>query len=361
MTGVLVTIDTPDGPRDLSVPAQVTIEGLLEMLSPTVSGSSGLRGWTLMDEHGTVITPSSSLEEAGVLDGTRLALAPAGVARQTGAPPASPSVRVAAHDRANRVIPDRTPKAGRVLTALSALIGRHRPPHSHGPLDRMRRAWEWTDHGRRLEWLLTRPRIRRSVFVGVVGHRSDELAERLADTVAASRLERVVLVDSSGTAAISRRLRVRGAGLETIESGLRRRDITSIERDLLFGRTNRGTLVVPTDPSHPPPAAATMRRLCDSLRAHAGLIVVDCGTPETPNAALLESCDQIVVSSTGAMPRFEVQTIAATWGGDEPPPDRDLYASRQVSDDPTSVTELAVVVASGWSAIDAATPVPLGL
>ena len=361
MTGVLVTIDTPDGPVDLSVPPQVTIERLLAMLSTTMTGSHDLRRWTVMDERGTVIAPSSTLEEAGVLDGSRLSLTPAGVESQPDTPAASRSVRVSAHDRASRIIPDRTPTAERILTALSALIGHHRPPDSHGPLDRMRRAWAWTDHGRRLEWLLTRPRIRRSVFIGVVGHRSDELAEGLADAMSASRLERVVLVDGGGAAAISRRVREAGEGLETIESGLRRRDVTSIERDLLFGRTDRGTLVAPTDPSTPPPDAATMRRLFDSLPAHAGLIVIDCGTLETPNAALLERCDQIVVSSTGAIPRFEVQAIAATWGGDGPNPDRDLYASRQVSDDPTSVTELAVVVASGWAAIDAATPVPLGL
>jgi hypothetical protein len=247
------------------------------------------------------------------------------------------------------------------MTAVGAFVGRHRPPGAGGPIDRIRQAWAWTEHARRLDWLLTRPRIRRSIFIGVVGHRSNELAESLADTLAAARLERVVLVDGGGGGAITRRLREPGAGFDAIESGLRRRDVTSIERDLLFGRTELGTLAVPVDPSTPGPDAATTRRLCDSLPAHAGLIVVDCGTFEHTNTALMERCDQIVASTTGPVPHFEGQTIGAIWGHADLPIERNLYASHHISDDPLSVTELAVVVAAGWCAIDAATPVPLGL
>lgn len=247
----------------------------------------------------------------------------------------------------------RTPE--RIATAVDALLGRHRLPGAGGPLDRMRQAWTWTDHGRRLEWLLTRPRIRRSILIGVLGHRSDELAESLADTLAAVRLERVALVDGGG--AITRRLAEPGAGFETIASGLQRRDVTSFERDLLFGRTRLGTLAVPAAPSTRRPDDAIVRSLIDGLTSHAGLIVVDCGMPEHPNAALLERCDQIVVSTTGVVPPCERQTIVAVWRGAESGREGGP-AGHHVSDDPESIAELAVVVAAGWSALGAATPLP---
>ncbi len=257
-----------------------------------------------------------------------------------------------------RVVPGRMPTIERALTALKAFSGSHRPPGAHGPIDRMTHTWTWTDHDRRLEWLLTRPRIRRSVFIGVVGHRSDELAEALADTMAASRLERVVLVDCGAAGVISRRLREAGSGFDGIESGLSRTDLSSIERDLLFGRNDQGTLVVPIDPTTAPPDAATMRRLCASLSSHAGIVVFDCGALAAPNATAVECCDQVVASTTGAIRDFDAQLIAAIWGDGELPPDGSLHASHRVSDDPTSVTELAVVIAAGWADIGAATPVP---
>jgi hypothetical protein len=361
MTSLLITIETPQGPLDLSVPAQVTVGQLLGMVAPGVGGTGDFRGWTLSRPGGAALDTTQTLEAAGVLDGVRLFLAPLGVDSQTHSPPVAPSTRVSAGDRARRVIPDRTPTPERITTALAAFVGRHRPPEAHGPFDRMRQAWAWTEHERRLTWLLTRPRIRRSVIIGVVGHRSDELAESLADTLATARLERVALIDGGTAGAITRRLRDVGAGVEAIESGLRRRDVTSIERDLLFGRTDRGTLVVPVDPSAPLPDAATMRRLCDSLTVHAGLVVMDCGTVEHPNAALLERCDQVVVSTTGVVPHLDGQTIGAVWGDVELENERGLHASHRISDDPVDIAELAVVVAAGWSAIHAATPVPLGL
>ncbi len=360
MTSVLITIETPEGPLDLSVPAQLTIGHLLDIVTPDVAASGDLRGWTLGEPGGMPFDSSQTLEALGVLDGARLSLVPAGVDHPIRRPSPRPT-RVTADDRSPRIVPDRTPTAGRILTALQAFAGRHRPPGARGPFDRMRQAWAWTEHERRLDWLLTRPRIRRSIFIGVMGHRSDELAESLADTLSAARLERVALVDGGIAGSITRRLRDVGAGFEAIESGLRRRDVTSIERDLLFGRTDLGTLAVPVDPSAPLPDAATMRRLCDSLPAHAGLIVIDCGTFEHPNAALTERCDQMVVSTTGIVPQVDGQAIGAIWGGVELPPERNLYASHHISDDPVSIAELAVIVAAGWSAIDAATPVPLGL
>jgi hypothetical protein len=357
VTSVLITIVTPDGPLDLAVPAELTIGHLVDIVRSGPQAAGDLRRWTLGEPGAAPLDPSQTLQAAGVLDGVCLSLVPVDHPVRRG--PTDASIRVAGGDR--RIVPEPTPTAERILTALQAFAGRHRPPGASGPVDRMRHAWTWTEHERRLEWLLTRPRIRRSIFIGVIGHRSDELAESLADTLSAARHERVALVDGGVGGSITRRLREVGAGFEAIESGLRRRDVTSIERDLLFGRTDLGTLAVPVDPSAPLPDAATMRRLCDSLPAHAGLIVIDCGTFERPNAALTERCDQVVVSTTGVVPHVDGQTIGAIWGDVELPLEHDLYAGHPISDDPVSIAELAVVVAAGWSAIDAATPVPLGL
>lgn len=359
MTSVLITIETPDGPLDLSVPSHITIGQLLGIVAPTAPGD--LEGWTLNASGGTALDPAHTLEAAGVLDGVRLSLAPAGADQAVHHRPPTPSIRVSAIDRAGRILPDRTPTRERVTTAISAFVGRRRPRGAHGPFDRMRQAWAWTEHERRLAWLVSRPRIHHPISIGVVGHRSDELAESLADTLETARLERTVLVDGGPGGAITRRLRELGSTFQEIESGLRRRDVTSIERDLLFGRTALGTLAVPVDPSAALPDGATMRRLCDSLTAHAGLIVMDCGPLEHPNAALLERCDQVVVSTTGVIPRLDGQVIGAVWGDTEPSHERGMYAIYNICDDPVSIAELAVVVAAGWSAIDAATPVPLGV
>jgi hypothetical protein len=356
VTSVLVTIETPDGPLDLAVPADLTIGRLVDIVT---SGLQADGSWTLCEPGTAPLDPSQTLETAGVLDGVRLSLVPVGVGRAVRREPPETSARVSADER--KIIPDRTPTAARAVIALQAFVGRHRPPGANGPADRMRQAWTWTEHERRLEWLLTRPRIRRSIFIGVVGHRSDELAESLADTLSAARLERVVLVDGGIGGSITRRLRDLGAGFDAIESGLRSRDVTSIERDLLFGRTDLGTLAVPVDPSTPLPDTATMRGLCDALPAHAGLIVLDCGTLERPNAALAERCDQMVVSTTGVVPHTDRQAIGAIWGDGEPTHAHTLHAHHHISDDPVTITELAVIIAAGWSAIDAATPVPLGL
>jgi hypothetical protein len=76
---------------------------------------------------------------------------------------------------------------------------------------------------------------------------------------------------------------------------------------------------------------------------------------------MLDRCDQIVASTTGTVPRMATQTIVALWGDAGPPPDGGHFALHRVTDDVTTMLELAVVTASGWVDLDAATPVPLGL
>jgi hypothetical protein len=346
MTNVLITIETASGSLDLSVPARVTMTELLEMLAPMVGVHA--REWTLTNRHGPPIDETATLEEARILDGTRLALNPADPEPPTMAPQQATASPV---DRAALVIPDRASNRERVAIAARALIGSHRPPGAGGPVDRAARAWEWTDHGRRLEWLLSRPRIHRTVLIGVTGHRPDEVSEALADTFTANRMDRVVLVDGGVSAAVSRRLQHSGSGFEAIESALRRRELPSVERDLLFGRTRHGTLVVPRDPATDAPDGSSMNRLCESLATHAGIVVIDCGT----YAGVIHLCDQIVVSTTGPAPRFPAQTIVAVWGDVQLPQDGGV----RVGDDPEAMLELAVVVASGWADLGAGTPVPL--
>ncbi|MDH3250322.1 MAG: EsaB/YukD family protein, partial [Acidimicrobiia bacterium] len=311
MTSVLVTVDTPDGVIDLTVPAEHTIGDILGVVAPGV-GSEDLGGWTLSEPGGRALDSTQTLEAAGVLDGTRLCLVPSGVDQPTPRRPVEPPLRRPVGASARLIVPDRMQSPERIATAVAAFLGRRRHPGARGPLDRMREAWTWTDHERRLEWLLTRPRIHRSIFIGVVGHRSDELAETLADTLARARVERVALVDGGMGGAITHRLGVLGTGFEAIASGLQRRDVTSFEQDLLFGRTRLGTLAVPAPGAHLP-EDATVRGLLDGLTAHAGLIVVDCGTLEHQNAQLMERCDQIIMSTTGVAPPCDRQTIGAIW------------------------------------------------
>ena len=97
MTSALITIETPDGPLDLSVPTQMTIANLLAMMAPSVIGAErDLRGWTLSEPGGVPLDSSQTLEEAGILDGVRLSLRPAGVDRPIDSLPVTPATRVSA-------------------------------------------------------------------------------------------------------------------------------------------------------------------------------------------------------------------------------------------------------------------------
>ena len=96
MSSVLLTIETPDGPLDLSVPAHTTIEDLLDIVT-----QGGFEGWTLREPRGRPLDPTLTLEAAGVLDGVRLRLVAAD------ADHAEEPQRRVTHP-ALRVIPDRT-------------------------------------------------------------------------------------------------------------------------------------------------------------------------------------------------------------------------------------------------------------
>ena len=353
MTNVLITIETPAGPVDLSVPARVAITDLLELLAPHVDGHTP--GWRLTRRHGPPIEGSETLEQAGVLDGTRLAL----VSGATTGPPAgdaaaAPAPRVAAANHAARAIPDRVSTHERLTIAVRALVGTLRPAGAVGPLDRAARAWEWTNHRRRLEWLLSRPRIDRPVTIGVTGHRSDEVSEALADTLTANRLERVVLVDASPSGALSRRLHHSGSGAGLVESALRRSDLSSIERQGHFGRTRRGSLAVPREHTALEPAVSCVQLLRD---APSSLTVIDCGTSEAPEAEMTDLCDQIVISTTGRPRPLSAPTIVAVWGEGRVPPRGGSSGLCHISDDLDTMLELAVVVADGWADLAVGPPV----
>ena len=357
MTNVLITIETPSGPMDLSVPARVTITELLAILAPVVE--SHPVEWALTDPHGVPLDPAATIEDTQILDGTRLTLAPANAGPPVDDTP--PAVRISPVDRAARVIPDRSSTRERVAITARALLASHSPAGAGGLIDRGARAWRWTDHERRLEWLLSRPKLRRTVFIGVTGHRHDDVAGSLADALTANRRDRVVLVDASTSAAVTRRLLHSGSGFAAIESCLQRGDVPGVERDLLFGRTRHGTLVVPRDLTRARPDGSTMERLSDSLATHARLVVNDCGPSTDPTRSMIDRCDQVVLSTTGPTPRFSAQTIVAVWGEGPLPRDGDHMATCRVADSPESMLELALVVASGWADLGAGTPVPLGL
>jgi hypothetical protein len=149
--------------------------------------------------------------------------------------------------------------------------------------------------------------------------------------------------------------------LESIESGLRRANVTSIERDALFARTAGGSLLIPLDRSAPPPDVATFRRLLGSLASHAGVVLIDYGTSMTPDATTTAFCDQIIYSTTGGHQKVSPQTIVAAWGECSSEESEEPHAVVEINDDPESMLELAVVSIDGWARFGGATPVPLGL
>lgn len=361
MSTLLVTIRTPRGPVDLSIPADLDGAGLVAMLAPTLGEPASGSGWQLTTfDHAIELAPQQTLEEAGILDGTILQLQPIGIVPQADVP-AQPQVSVVPHDRSARVIPRRVNRWERIGIALGAVSGAHVPPDATGLVDRVVKAWHWTDHRRRLEWLVSRPRLQRTVIVGVVGHRSIEISQSIATELTRVRHDRIVLIAERAPFQHSGGPSTDFPNLESIDSGLRRANISSIERDALFARTEHGALLIPLDRSTPPPDVATFRRLLESLASHAGVVIIDAGTSESPASTTTDFCDQIIYSTTGPRRKLTAQTIVATWGNDPSEDSAEPYASVRVGDDPESMLELAVVSVAGWAQFGAATPVPLGL
>ena len=258
-----------------------------------------------------------------------------------------------------RVIPSRVDRWERIGIVLRAMLGVHLPRQAMGPADRAERAWQWTEHRRRLEWLAARPRLQRTVVVGVVGHRSTELAHSLSAVLTQLRHDRVVLVAERAPFQHTAGPTTMIHSLESIESGLRHAGTTSSERDALFARTDQGALFIPLARAAGMPDVATFRRLLDSLTTHAGVVIIDAGSSTTPENAPADLCDQIIVSTTGAGPTMSTQTIVAAWGADDSEDPEEHHSAVRMSDDPDSILELAVVSIAGWAQLGAATPLPI--
>lgn len=361
MSTVLVTIDTPEGALDVSMPTGVDgtrlVSILVDRLGVPVTGA----GWVFRTCDGTPIDGGATLEHHGVLDGTRLHLAPVEAGEETRprhhvVPPRP----VAQSERPTRVLPEPTDLTERIRLVVGAWRGSVRPRGARGRIDRARAAWVWTDHRRRLEWLLARPGMARSVVIGVVGHRSDDITTRLASVFSGTRLERVVVVDGDYEGhRLSRRATGAAVRPETVVSGMRRRDLMSVERDRLFARLGNGALIVPTDPHRAAPDAGAHRRLLDSLTGHAGIVVVDCGPSDRADATILLHCDQVVDASFGRTLHHAAQTVAVGW--EDAPDAAEAFATHHLDESDTGILELAVILAGGWSALDISGPLPHGL
>ena len=352
MSVILVTIDTPNGPLDLSVPARLEGGELVALLAHRL-GSTGTEWELSMPHRAIAIGQNETLADAGVLDGTILEFAPVTCAPQI-ADTADPPAVV---EKATRALPERVSTGRRIGFAIHALFGLHEPTGADGPLDRARYVWKWTDHTRRLEWLASRPRLLRTVTVGVVGHRSAEVATSLTATLDRVRHDRVVLMAEPAPFDHARRDTTSGPRIRAIEAGLRAPSSRGSNRDALFSRTASGALLVPLDRSMAPDTAA-FHDLLDSLASHAGVVIIDCGTQAAPDPATDGCYDQVIHSSTGARQTIPVPTIVARWGGDAPKEPDDQAAGIRMDDDPVSMLELAVVVVAGWAQLGAATPMP---
>lgn len=257
-------------------------------------------------------------------------------------------------------IPRRLSQWERFGIASRALCGSLALPNHTGPIDRAVAAWQWTDHRRRLQWLASRPRLHRTVIVGVVGHRSDDVAQSLTTSLGQVRHDRIVLMAGQppfhhavGPSTATYRL-------EDIESGLRDPTASSAERDALFARTDEGALFIPLERSSQPPDVDSLRRLLTALASHAGVVIIDGGDTLTSSPLATDACDQIIWSTTGPPRTFPAQTIVATWSDQPAACSAQPHATVQVGDGPDSMLELAVVSIAGWADFDAATPMPLG-
>jgi hypothetical protein len=308
-------------------------------------GPAGEGAWFVTTAAGRRIEPGTNLAAAGIAPGDTLF-----VARNV---TALDWERGPTQDRGCWVppLPEHLGIFRRVTATADAFFGVSRLGDTIDapPWARARSMWAWTDMGRRLRWLIGRPKLRRTVMIGVVsiGSGGAEVAMALAEALAAYRQDRVVLLDGepkqgSATSMMPGRRVTVG---EVARS--------SVALDARFGAVG---FVGVGSVSHDECSPATYRAAIERIRHHAALVVIDCG--QIGSAPLADMCDQIVLVTSQPIGhsdavrfggRRQVMVIA---GG--VPADRARRIARSMPQTPVDMSggdaalQIAAMLAGGW-------------
>jgi MinD-like ATPase involved in chromosome partitioning or flagellar assembly len=225
------------------------------------------------------------------------------------------------HQRTDEALPEHSGLAGRLMTALSAALGRAAPPpanarlHPHAalaipdsgsPAQRLRRSWRSSSYERRLDEVIRSIMLRRSVTIAVVspkgGVGKTTITALLGGLYAMLRRDRVVAVDTNpdfgslGRSLIPAHSVFVDDLLEVLDSP----ELTVTELDTHLGRGPHGMMVVPapTDPARMALLDETAyTRVIRRLQDMVGMVMLDCGTGMHDPAlrAALATADQVVL------------------------------------------------------------------
>ena len=330
MERILITVSGPNRSVETAVPAAEPVGLLLPSLVELCEGrqldEDSLEGWTLLTDQGWPLPVESSLSQFGVAEGSTLRLAPPGVMPET-RPPAPPepvpaSVAAAA-EPSTAELPTALGVGERIRLAVDAALSpttgfpvdTEAPPASTerlsvhpdaSPIERARRAWEESDYRRRLDQLISAPRLNRCVKIAVVspkgGVGKTTIASMLGTLLAQVRNDRVVAVDGDpdyGT--LGDVLGASGAvQVDELLQVLEQPALTVSMLDRCLGRGPHGLMVLPapTDPDRMETLdgeaySRVIRRLEDLV----GILVIDCGPGvlSPPVRAALSAADQVVL------------------------------------------------------------------
>ncbi len=347
-----ITLDTPRGLLDVSVPFDVPIADLLpEFVEVGTTGAPAANGWILTSADGDAFPEHATLADCGTANGGVLVLR-AGVADTAPATKPQLTPRVADERplsvRTRLVLPARLTPAQRAGLVLRALTGAERrtlervlagsdpeafarPAHVPVPR-RAREAWSEGDYRRRLDARIRAPRLARCATIAVVspkgGPGKTTITALLGSLLAHVRRDRVIAVDANPDfGSLGRRL-VPGHRVfvdDLLTGPLARESLALTELDAQLGRGPDGLMVIPA-PSDPMRARAldeaAYQTLFGRLAELAGTLVLDCGTglDAPPARAALASADQLVLVTDGEPDTASLVWEAAQWLSDSAPP-----------------------------------------
>lgn len=366
MSRAEVTIMGPSVRRSATFATDVPVKHLLpSMVSLAGDGPFGAHEWVAASACGE-IDQNLTISQLG-LDQREPIL----IARRVGAIDAEhPTSQDKGHPPT--VVPRRLGPGRRVRAVVLAVAGIRVPMAATGRSVAARavETWRWSEHRRRLDWLIGRHRLRCSVVIAVCStgpappEASSVVSFRIAHELARVRHDRISLVDGDpGHAALTHRCRRLDATIDDLQCHTPGASGTI---DARFGGpsgTGGRPLTIGLDLSQSRRVMVDeYRSALDRVRSHAAVIVIDVGSVDDagPLVALADQVVVVVERPTSADVKDMVGhrpavIVDAASGFDRAGLSRLLPNAPVVTDDDQGDADqlLAIALIDGWRQLDA--------